>query len=144
MKRTIIIFGFTLLITGICSGQQAPSIRSARDSAYFSNPYPYILPILGSKVHQVGVRLPFPFGVMVNSLVGTQYLTLDQMKLGFGNYTNPNPPDMIDLDDVVTFEEISAQTSTFNMRVDAWLLPFLNILPSESFTSAVENTQSAP
>ena len=127
MKRIIISLGFTLLMAGICSGQQAPTVRSAKDSAYFNNPYPYILPILGSRAHQAGVRLPFPFGVMVNSLVGTQYLMLDQMKLGFGSHTNPDPPEMIDLDDVVTFEEISAQTSTYNIRVDAWILPFLNI-----------------
>jgi len=127
MKRTIITLGLSLLVSGICSGQQAPGIRTAKDSAYFNNPYPYILPILGSKAHQAGVRLPFPLGVMVNALVGTQNLTLDQMQLGFGSHTNPDPPDMIDLDDVVTFDEISAQTSTFNMRVDAWVLPFLNL-----------------
>ena len=127
MKRTITVPGLTWLILAVCSGQQAPGIRSARDSAWFSNPYPYILPILGSKAHQAQVRLPFPVGVMINSLVGRQDLMLDQMKLGFGNHNNPAPPEMIDLDDVVTFEDISAQTSTFNMRVDAWILPFLNI-----------------
>jgi hypothetical protein len=82
---------------------------------------------MGSKAHQAKVRLPFPMGVMFNSLVGRQNLMLDQMKLGFGDYTNPNPPEMIELDEVVRFDEISAQTSTFNMRVDAWVLPFLNI-----------------
>ena len=127
MKRLILIPGIFLFALVICSAQTAPSIRSAKDSAYFSNPYPYILPIMGSKVHQAEIRLPFPIGVMFNSLVGRQNLMLNQMKLGFGNHNNPNPPEMIDLDEVVTFEEIFAQTSTFNMRIDAWVLPFLNI-----------------
>ena len=127
MKRATLLVVFTLLITAICSGQQVPSLKNAEDSAYFNNPYPYILPVLGSKAHQAQVRLPFPVGVMVNALVGRQDLMLDQMKLGFGNYNNPAPPEMIDLDDVVTFDDISAQTSTFNMRIDAWVFPFLNI-----------------
>lgn len=127
MKRLILIPAIFLFALVICSAQQVPCIRSAKDSAYFRKPYPYILPILGSKVHQAKVRLPFPIGLMFNSLVGRQNLMLDQMKLGFGNYNNPNPPEMIDLDEVVTFEEISAQTSTFNVRIDAWVLPFLNI-----------------
>ena len=127
MKRLLFTIVIALVTLSISSAQQVPNIRSAKDSAYFSNPYPYILPILGSKAHQAKVRLPFPVGVMFNSLVGRQNLMLDGMKLGFGDYTNPNPPEMIDLDEVVKFDEISAQTSTFNMRVDAWVLPFLNI-----------------
>jgi len=34
---------------------------------------------------------------------------------------------MIDLSEVVVFENVEAQTSTFNVRVDTWLLPFLNV-----------------
>jgi len=127
LKNLLLTIGILLFVFSISQAQQVPSINGLQDSSYFSNPYPYILPIMGSKAHQAKIRLPFPMGIMFNSLVGRQDLKLDQMKLGFGNYNNPAPSEMIDLNDVVRFEDISAQTSTFNLRIDAWVLPFLNI-----------------
>jgi len=97
------------------------------DSLYFSQPYPYVLPVLGDKAHEAKARIPLPFGVMFNTLVGTQNLGLENMQIGFGNINDPGIPDMIDLSDVVTFRDISAQTSTYNLRFDAWILPFLNV-----------------
>jgi hypothetical protein len=82
---------------------------------------------MGSKAHKAKIRLPYPVGVMFNALVGTQDLTLNDLELGFGRFSNPQGPNMISLDDVVTFDDISAQTSTYNFRVDTWLLPFLNV-----------------
>ncbi|WP_167614298.1 hypothetical protein [Maribellus sediminis] len=118
-----------IILTGVKHGytQQLPSIKTGHDSIYFSNPYPYILPILGSKVHQANIRLPFPVGLMFNTLTGQQNLGLNNMQLGFGNVNNPTPPEMIDLSDIVSFDDITAQTATFNMRIDAWILPFLNL-----------------
>jgi hypothetical protein len=126
--KTKSVFLLILLITLFqqINAQNLPTAFSVKDSAYFSNPYPYILPILGDKAHDAKIRLPFPFGVMFNTLTGTQNLGINNMQLGFGNINNPNPPDMIDLSDFVVFDEISAQTATFNMRIDAWILPFLN------------------
>jgi len=72
IKHIISCSGFALFTIAICSSQQVPKFNSASDTAYFSNPYPYILPIMGSKAHHAGVRLPFPMGVMFNSLVGRQ------------------------------------------------------------------------
>ncbi|GLB47707.1 hypothetical protein Y10_00750 [Neptunitalea sp. Y10] len=100
---------------------------SVEDSIYFSEPYPYVLPIMGAKVHSVKIRPPLPFGVMVNALAGYQKLALDNMAVGFGNYTNAGSPTMIDISDFVVFDETKAQTSTYNVRLDAWVLPFLNV-----------------
>ena len=43
------------------------------------------------------------------------------VKIGF------NQSEWIELDDVVVFDEIKTQTSTFNARFDIWVLPFLNV-----------------
>lgn len=107
--------------------QQLPSAKTGQDSIYFDKPYPYILPILGSKAHNANIRMPFPIGIMFNTLTGRQNLGINNMLLGFGNSNDPTPPEMIDLGDFVTFEDITAQTATFNMRIDAWILPFLNL-----------------
>lgn len=119
--------GIMLLLPDWSFGQNVPSAFRERDSAFFSKPYPYILPILGNKVHEKGIKLPFPVGVMFNTLVGTQTLTLSDLALGFGSFSSPDGPEMIDLSEAVIFDEVSAQTSTFNLRVDTWLLPFLNV-----------------
>lgn len=108
-------------------GQNVPTAFTKRDSAFFNNPYPYILPILGNKAHERRIKLPFPVGVMFNALAGNQTLTLSDLSLGFGSFSNPGAPEMIDLSEVVVFDKVTAQTSTFNLRVDTWLLPFLNV-----------------
>lgn len=126
--RTLIVFLLLVFTyTTHSTGQNVPSVQSEKDSVYFQKSYPYILPIMGKKVHEANIRLPFPMGVMFNALVGTQYLALNDMALGFGRYSNPVGPNMIDLSDFVEFDEVKAQTSTYNMRVDAWILPFLNV-----------------
>jgi len=115
------------LLPGLAFGQNVPSAFTERDSVFFSKPYPYIMPILGNKAHERGIKLPYPVGVMFNTLVGTQSLSLSDMSLGFGRFSNSEGAQMIDLSEVVVFEDVEAQTSTFNLRVDTWLLPFLNV-----------------
>jgi hypothetical protein len=122
-----VFFILTVLVLHDLTAQNVPTALSEKDSLFFSQPYPYILPIMGSKAHKAKIRLPYPVGVMFNTLVGTQNLTLSDLELGFGRFSNPDRPNMIGLDEVVVFEDISAQTSTYNMRVDTWLLPFLNV-----------------
>ena len=132
MKINVFNIRIVLLTILACTvivvhSQQVPSLKSRHDSVYFGQNYPFNLPILGNKAHSAGIRLPLPMGIMFNTLTGRQDLTIDNMHLGFGNYTNPSPPEMIDLSDIVVFNDISAQTATFNLRFDAWILPFLNI-----------------
>ncbi|WP_439473707.1 hypothetical protein [Algoriphagus formosus] len=124
-----ILFLFTIVFgqAYYSLGQQVQGPLSEKDSLFFSQPYPYILPIMGQKAHGAKVKLPFPMGIMINNLVGTQALSLSEMALGFGRFSDPGPPNMIDLSEVVRFEDINAQTSTHNLRLDAWILPFLNV-----------------
>jgi hypothetical protein len=127
MYKIISFLCAIVLLPSAMRAQKSLQDFNTRDSIYFSQPYPYILPIWGDKAHKAEFRLPFPVGVMFNALVGTQNLTLSDMAIGFGSYNNPTEPNMIDLSDVVVFDEISAQTSTYNLRIDAWVLPFFNI-----------------
>ncbi len=97
------------------------------DSIYMAEPYPYILPILGDKAHERGYKPQLPFGIMFNSLVVKQTLELTNMQVGFGNFLSSTTPRMFNLDSITAFDPLVTQTSTFNVRVDAWILPFLNI-----------------
>ncbi len=115
-----LLFFFIAIAVNV-QGQNAPSTISDKDSAFFSKPYPFILPIMGEKVHQLGFKLPLPMGIMFNALAGRQDLALSKLKIGF------NDSEWIDLDDIVKFDEISTVTSTYNARFDMWVLPFLNV-----------------
>lgn len=127
LRQHVFLKLICLMLAYSAHAQNVPSAFVERDSAFFSRPYPYILPILGNKAHERGIKLPFPVGVMFNTLVGTQTLALKDMALGFGRFSNPEGPQMIDVSEIVVFDEVAAQTSTFNLRVDTWLLPFLNV-----------------
>ncbi|MBI1317289.1 hypothetical protein GC167_10630 [bacterium] len=80
-----------------------------------------MLPIMGDAVAERGIGLPLPFGVMANGFSGIQYLQLTGLKVGFGS------SELIPLDDIVQFEEVSALANSPNIRLDAWLFPFLNV-----------------
>lgn len=114
------LFLFFCLTINI-EAQNVPARNAKKDSIYFSQPYPFILPIMGDKVHNLGFKLPFPMGIMVNTLAVKQDLELTNLKIGF------NQSDWLELDEVVAFDKISSQAATFNTRLDFWLLPFLNV-----------------
>lgn len=125
IKTLLLVSSFFIL--SYVQAQNVPTAFSRSDSVFFSKTYPYILPILGDKVHNAKIKLPYPMGIMFNTLVGRQDLSISDMALGFGRYSDQTPPNIIDISDVIAFDDITAQTSTFNMRIDAWLLPFVNV-----------------
>ena len=128
MGKFKIIFASVFIFLFCCiSAQNVSTKKLHSDSARIYKPYPYILPVMGDKVNSRGINLPMPHGIMLNALTGKQYLTLSDLSLGFGNINNPDGPDMINLDDFIKFDEIYAQTSTYNLRLDAWVLPFVNV-----------------
>jgi len=122
MKGTLFYIIVLIIASPIMTlAQNAPAKNSKKDSIYFSKPYPFILPVMGDKVHNLGFKLPFPMGIMVNALAVKQDLALTNLRVGF------NESEWIELDDVVAFDEISSQAATFNARFDVWILPFLNV-----------------
>ncbi|MFV0606471.1 MAG: hypothetical protein ACK5NK_11585 [Niabella sp.] len=103
------------------------SLLLEKDSFYMSQPYQYILPILGAQAHKKGYRFLLPFGVMINAVSAQQRLAIDDVNIGFGNKNSEAEPVMYNLNNIVDFEPIEATTSTYNVRVDVWPLPFLDI-----------------
>ncbi len=101
--------------------------RLEEDSIFMNNPYPYVLPIMGDKAHAKGYDIPLPFGVMFNSLVINQTLYIDRISVGFGTLNSGEDPIMYDLNKIVKFDKITAKTSTYNMRIDTYLFPFLTV-----------------
>jgi hypothetical protein len=93
-------------------------MREERKDSVTPLKYPYILPILGDRVAKKGFQLPFPFGVMFNTVYAQQKLKLSDLEVGF----NDSP--MIPLDSIIKIDDMTANTVTLNSRIDAWILPF--------------------
>lgn len=127
MKKFVLFyFLISIFLIENINGQKHKN-RLEEDSIFFSNPYPYKLPIMGYEAHKRGYRMQLPFGVMLNALVVRQTLYIDKISVGFGNVNNNSEVPMYDLSEITKFENIKAQTSTYNFRFDIWPLPFLNI-----------------
>jgi lipid-binding SYLF domain-containing protein len=78
------------------------------------------LPFLGQKVVDKGYDLPLPIGLGVTYVDINQDLELTDLFVGF------NGGDLEGFD-FVSFENSNSDTRSFQLKVDAWLFPFLNV-----------------
>ena len=107
-----------------------PQLSKAQgfDSTQIGKEYPYALPILGKKAYARGYKFQLPHGFMLNGLLNRQGIILENFQFDF---TDPGgTPDfdrLQDLADLVIFGPSEGEISTFNVRADTWILPFLNI-----------------
>ncbi|WP_430817663.1 hypothetical protein [Carboxylicivirga sp. RSCT41] len=91
-----------------------------KDSLKVSD-YPYLLPIGGEQVVQMGFDLPYSAGLSVQYINQKSDLILDNLMIGF------NHGEMFGLEEILQFNEVTASTNGMNFRPDVWVLPFLNV-----------------
>jgi len=87
--------------------------------------YPYTFPIFGKFLHDIGIDLPYPLGVMVNSFYGVQGIEIPDISIGFSSDNREIP--LTDITRIIEFGEIKATAYSLNFRPDIWILPFLNV-----------------
>jgi hypothetical protein len=143
-KRNIYaIVGLLLILSSpVLQGQNVSTKKIGdKHSAYIDSlkatPYPWHLPILGDKVRQLGFDIPYPNGIMVNYVVGSQYITLDNLEVGLDrdNLTN--------VDGIARFEHLRADVNVINFRYDVWLFPFLNVYALGGYVNSVTDVKLA-
>ena len=78
------------------------------------------LPFFAQTVIDLGFELPLPFGVSVIPAAFEQDLTLSDLKVG-SNGIADRPVDALD------FDNPSVRNTALQFKVDAWLLPFMNV-----------------
>lgn len=88
--------------------------------------YPYTFPIFGNFLHDTGIDLPYPVGIMVNYYHGNQGILIPDIAIGFSR-ESPTEIPLTDITRIIDFEDISANVNAINVRPDIWVLPFLNI-----------------
>ncbi|CAM4094092.1 porin family protein [Vibrio neonatus] len=81
------------------------------------------LPFFAQNVVEQGFDLPLPFGVSIIYVQTEQAMTLRDLEIGFnGGDKTPTP--------FVSFSDNSAVTYTPQLKLDAWLFPFMNVFAS--------------
>lgn len=97
------------------------------------------LPFLGEKARELGYELPIPVGM--NFYYNTQsvnYDATDNFNLGLegtGWLGNINSDVVIPAEDVV----ITGEDQSFQLKIDAWVLPFLNVYGLIGHTKGEKN-----
>ena len=88
--------------------------------------YPYRLPIFGNFLHDVGVDLPYPMGIMVNSYMAQQKILITDIAIGVEGGQGEDIP-LTDITRLIEFEDVEASAYSLSFRPDIWVLPFLNV-----------------
>ncbi len=92
-----------------------------------STKYPYSLPLFGNFLHDIGIDLPYPVGIMANYFYGIQDILITDIAVGFSDGPGGNDIPLTDITRLIEFAEVKAAATSLNFRPDIWLLPFLNV-----------------
>lgn len=126
MKNSIVFIVINFLFLHAIQAQVYTNVEvgkknEALKDSIKSTPYPYLLPIWGEKATELGYNLPYSAGLSVNYLGQESALIIDNLQVGFNN----SP--LINLDEIVRFEEATARAGALTLRPDVWVLPFINV-----------------
>jgi hypothetical protein len=86
-------------------------------------PYPWHFPILGDQIRKMGIDIPLPNGIMVNYIVGAQYISISNLSVGL----HDDPDSFKNVDGIARFEQIKPFVNVITVRYDVWLLPFIDL-----------------
>ncbi|MEJ2257292.1 MAG: hypothetical protein P8X98_09840 [Woeseiaceae bacterium] len=78
------------------------------------------LPFLGQKVVDMGIDLPRPYGVGIAYANVSQDIVIEELLAGF----NGGDKERFEF---VSFAESGTDISSYQLKVDAWILPFVNV-----------------
>jgi hypothetical protein len=67
------------------------------------------------------MKFPLPFGIGLNYAYINQPINISRVAVGV------NDSEMVDISDVIVFDKLNSKVNAMNLRVDLWVLPFLNV-----------------
>ena len=124
-KIRFLLAGFLLLgsqsFSQVYSDKVVGDKNQAIADSIKKSEWPYMLPIWGKKVTELGFKLPFPAGLNINYLWQQSDLVIDDLSIGFNGGPQHN------LDEIVRFNKAVSEATAINLRPDVWVLPFLNV-----------------
>lgn len=118
VRKGIAVVGILAMLgsASIASAQNAaPAVASADD--LYSAGHWSGLPFMREEAVKRGYTLPLPLGLSFNYVTVKEHHTIDEARLNVGF---PIPP-------IPNLAEAEANVDSYTVRVDAWILPFLNV-----------------
>ncbi|SJN30003.1 hypothetical protein FM109_09460 [Vibrio casei] len=103
--------------------QSASSLSSAPDplnQTHSDKVWDRVLPLGAQVAIYNGYDLPLPFGISFLFAHVEQDQLLSNMKVGYGGPANTKI-------DFISFDKFRTKTNTPQIKIDAWVLPFLNV-----------------
>jgi hypothetical protein len=114
---------YSLLVTAliITASISAVADETVVEEAVPGNPdrWSSFLPLMAEEAYERGHELPLPFGVGINFITLKRGIEVKEIKVS----RNGNDLDVTDVIDV----DAATYVDTLMARVDAWILPFLNV-----------------
>jgi len=98
-----------------------PALAQTPDAGHAQSTWPYALPFWGEKLAERGIAFPLPFGIGLNYAFIDQPIEISRVAVGV------NDSELVDMSDLITFDELNSRVHALNLRADVWVLPFLNV-----------------
>lgn len=128
MKRYLFLPVALLTVTCIYGQQYSTRKLSKKQQQYTDSiknvTYNHTFPILGQKAYKAGFDVPYPAGVMTNYFYVKQGLIIEDLQLGLTSRNQDIPLTPVDF---IEFGDNHTSASTFMVRPDLWVFPFLNV-----------------
>ena len=123
------LIGFICLLSQGLFAQYSVKHINDKHKAYYDSlknmNYDRMFPIWGDKVYKKGFDIPWPIGIMINNFYGVQNIDISNIKVGIIQGDSTKGP--VDLSQVIVFDKVEAAAYNINMRLDMFILPFLNV-----------------
>ncbi|SNR33593.1 hypothetical protein SAMN06265371_101414 [Lutibacter agarilyticus] len=123
----LILFVLSVLTTKITAQYSSKKVKT-KFEVYTDSlkqvDYNYIFPILGQKVYEKGFDIPYPVGIMANSIWMRQDIVFSNFQLGFKNDNLDIPLTSVEF---IKFGKNTNDSQNYTIRPDIWVLPFLNV-----------------
>lgn len=123
MKKLSLLLLFVLTHSILLAQNVFPSKKG-----YKADSTEYLFPAMAAKIKRAGHEVPMPTGLMFNYVYQQSNIRLEDFKMG----TDPNDLKPLDF---VGFSPAHSETMAYNVRLDMWLLPFLNVYGNYAYSS---------
>lgn len=145
-KLAILFIAILLFIPESGNAQYSSKKVKTKHEAYTDSlkqvDYKYIFPIWGQKVYKKGFDIPYPVGIMANSIWMRQDIVFSDFQLGVESESRDIPLTPVDF---IQFGQNSNSSQSYTVRPDIWVLPFLNVYGLFGYgTSTTEVNVVAP
>lgn len=113
-----------------------PGVAQAPDAGNPPADWPYYFPFWGERLAERGLQLPLPFGIGLNYAFIDQPIEISRIAAGV------NDGEMVDLSDLIVFDDLNSKVHAMNLRFDLWVLPFLNLYAMGNYAIEAQTSVS--